>query len=337
MRRAAALHVLVVTIAATLAGCAGAGPSSPPAATLRGPGIVAEVASYRPVANQPGRLLVALITGDDLWLSFGNVRAQFSYLGDGQVTPAPDTTADPATMRFLPIPGSPDGQGGAPTLTLPADGRGVYAAESVTFPKAGYWQVTASGRLNDGSTFEAAAAFTVFDQPSPVTVGALAPRSDNSIIGAQDVPPSAIDSRAASDGTIPDPELHATSIADAIALGHPLVVVFSTPVYCVSRFCGPVTDMIGDLARQYGDRADFVHVEIYRDFQAGLVNQTAIDWLKTGNDDLREPWTFLVGADGRVAGSWDTVVTRGELEPILAALPARQDLSAREWRRGAAP
>ena len=99
-------------------------------------------------------------------------------------------------------------------------------------------------------------------------------------------------------------------------------MVFATPVYCVSRFCGPVTDMVADLAKAYADRADFIHVEIYEDFEAGKVNQAAIDWLQTPEGDLREPWVFLIGADGRIAGSWDTMVTREEIEPLLEALPA---------------
>ena len=100
-------------------------------------------------------------------------------------------------------------------------------------------------------------------------------------------------------------------------------MVFSTPVYCVSRFCGPVTDVVAELAADYGDRADFIHVEIYRDFEANEVNQAARDWLMTADGDLREPWTFLIGADGRIAASWDTIVTRGEIEPLLEALPAK--------------
>jgi hypothetical protein len=321
-RTAASLALVAGIVLVLAAGCGGSMTQAPSPASP-GAGIVAEVASYRPVVDQPGRLLVALISGDNHWLSFGSVDARFEYLGTGDGSPAPGVTVGPATAGFLAIPGSPEGTGRAPTLTLPSDGRGVYAVETITFPMAGFWQVTASGRLEDGSTFEASAAFTVYDEPSTVTVGAMAPRSDNPISAAAGVPATAIDSRAVTDGTIPDPELHAISIARAIALRHALVVVFSTPVYCVSRFCGPVTDMVGDLARQYEDRADFVHVEIYRDFAAGLVNQTAIDWLQTGNEDLREPWTFFVGADGRIAGSWDTVVTRAELEPILAALPVK--------------
>lgn len=315
------LPLVLAAAVATLAGCLGSSPTPQPT----GPGIVAEVASYELVAGHPGRLLIALIAGDQRWLSFGSVSVTFEYLGDGTGSPVASGVRGPdqATAAFLPIPGSPDGAGRLPTLTLPADGRGVYAIEAVTLARSGYWRAIAAGRLEDGGRFEAAAAFTVLDHPSIVGVGSVAPRTDHPTIGSSDVPLAAIDSRAIGGAAIPDPELHQTSIAAAIDAGHPALVVFSTPVYCVSRFCGPVTDLVQELAAAYADRADFIHVEIYRDFQAGLVNQAALDWLKPPGGDLREPWTFLIGSDGRIAGSWDTVVTRTEIEPLLAALPRK--------------
>jgi hypothetical protein len=170
---------------------------------------------------------------------------------------------------------------------------------------------------------DAAAAFSVVDRPSVIGVGALAPHTRNLVIGDPGVSPGSIDSRAAGGAPVPDPELHTISIAKALDAGHPALVVFSTPVYCVSRFCGPVTDLVSELAAKYRDRADFIHVEIYRDFQAGQVNQAALDWLSLANGDLREPWTFLIGADGRIVASWDAVVTRSEIEPLLQALPIK--------------
>jgi hypothetical protein len=313
----------VAPLGIVLLGCAAPTQAPSVSPSANGQQIVAEVASYQLVADQPGRLLVALMTGDDRWLSFGGVAVSFSYLGTQAQSPSPDVVLGDTTAQFLAIPGTPTGEGRPMTLTLPADGRGVYDVEPITFPRAGFWQVTAHGQLADGSTFYADAAFTVLDEPLVITVGALAPKTDNAVIGDRGVAPVAIDSRAAGSQQIPDPELHATSIADAIKAGHPALVVFSTPVYCVSRFCGPVTDLVADLAAEYADRADFIHVEIYRDFQSGQVNQAALDWLSNASGDLREPWTFLIGADGRIAASWDTVVTRGEIEPLLKALPPK--------------
>ena len=327
--RSSRIAASVALVTAFVLGCGGAPAASPSGA---GQGIVAEVASYQLVAEKPGRLLVALLANDNRWLSFGTVDMTFSYLGEATGTPtsgvayavpSSGVAMEGSTATFLAIPGSPEGDGRSPTLTLPADGRGVYAVEAITFPRAGYWQVTARGKLGDASTFNADAAFTVLDRPAVLTVGDRAPLTDNPVIGDPGVSAASLDSRAAGGQPIPDPELHKTSIADAIRAGHPALVVFSTPVYCVSRFCGPVTDLVADLAAKYEARADFIHVEIYEDFAAGKVNQAALDWLAPDNGDLREPWTFLIDADGRIAGSWDTVVARKEIEPLLAALPVK--------------
>jgi hypothetical protein len=298
-------------------------PSAVPGATSESGGIVAQVASYQLVAHHRTRLLVALLSNDNRWLSFGSVPMSFTFLGDGTASPAPGIQMPPKSATFLPIPGTPEGTDLQPTLTDPADGRGLYGLESVTFPEAGYWQVTARGTTADGTPFTADAAFQVIAAPTIREPGDRALASDNAIIGTPGIPKVALDSRAATGGRIPDPELHRISIADAMRAHEPALVVFSTPVYCVSRFCGPITDLVAELSHEYADRAAFIHVEIYRDFQANELNQAASDWLQTPSGDLREPWVFLIGADGIIRGSWDTMVTRDELESALRRLPKR--------------
>ena len=320
-RRAAAVGIVLVLVACSPAGSQVPTQVGSPTGTATGSEVVAQVATFQMVADRPGRLLVALLTVDNRWLSFGSVTFSFNYLGDESGSPPPAVPMEDAAANFLPIPGTPDGVGKPPTLTFPADGHGVYTADPVTFPRAGYWQVVASGELDDGTLFSADAAMEVLAAPTVVSVGDVAQHSDNAVIGDQGVPDGAIDSRAASGEPIPDPDLHTTSIADALDAGRPALVVFSTPVYCVSQFCGPITDLVEQLASEYSDRADFIHVEIYRDFASSEINQTVLDWLQTPSGDFREPWTFLIGADGRIAASWDTVVTRGEIEPMLQALP----------------
>jgi hypothetical protein len=154
-------------------------------------------------------------------------------------------------------------------------------------------------------------------------VGDAAPASENLTMASTDAPRAAIDSRGGS-GEIPDPELHSTTVAAALAAKRPVVVTVSTPVYCTSRFCGPVTDMVQDLSHTYGDRASFVHIEVFRDFQANpqVFNKSAIEWIyPTQVGDINEPWVFVVGADGKVVARLDNVATKGELEPILQQLP----------------
>lgn len=49
--------------------------------------------------------------------------------------------------------------------------------------------------------------------------------------------------------------------------------------YCVSRFCGPITDTVQELAQEYGDRMDFVHLEVLKDFEANTLNKAAVEWI----------------------------------------------------------
>ena len=45
----------------------------------------------------------------------------------------------------------------------------------------------------------------------------------------------------------------------------PIVLTFATPLLCQSRVCGPVVDIAEQVKAEYGDKADFIHMEIYRD------------------------------------------------------------------------
>jgi peroxiredoxin len=109
------------------------------------------------------------------------------------------------------------------------------------------------------------------------------------------------------------------SIADALQQQKPLVIVFATPVFCVSQFCGPITEMIEQMQPKYADKANFIHVEIWSDFQKNAVNKAAADWLLR-NGNLNEPWVFLVDRDGIIVKRWDNVATQDEVESALDAL-----------------
>jgi hypothetical protein len=135
-----------------------------------------------------------------------------------------------------------------------------------------------------------------------------------------DVDPGVMDSRAREGEPLPDPELHESSIADALQADQPALVLFSTPVFCSSRFCGPITDMVADLAADYGDSVTFVHVEVWEDFESQALNPAIEPWIAGLPGQVFEPWTYLIDAEGEIVGSWDNVATRDEVEGSLQAL-----------------
>ena len=103
-------------------------------------------------------------------------------------------------------------------------------------------------------------------------------------------------------------------MADSIAAHKPFVVVFATPRFCTSRTCGPVVDVV-DRARRSFARSGirFIHVEIYKDNDpAKGDNKWVRQWrLPT------EPWTFIVGRDGRIKAKFEGSLSVRELESAV--------------------
>ncbi len=81
----------------------------------------------------------------------------------------------------------------------------------------------------------------------------------------------------------------------AAALGkEPIFLLFATPQFCQSRVCGPVVDVAEQVKDQFGDKAAFIHMEIYNenDPSKGVRPQVRAFHLPS------EPWLFAIGRDG---------------------------------------
>lgn len=310
---------VVAVLGMLVAACSGGSNGSPDDETDSE--LVAVPASFDVAVGSSGRFLVGLFSRDKGDIGYGEVEFRFYYLGNDATSDGSPPAAT-AKAQFLPIPGSnepPPGRG--PSLLESSQDRGVYAAD-VGFDRPGFWQVEVTADIDGVGRQSATAAFDVLAGHQVPAVGEPAIPSRNLVMTTPDAAPQSIDSRASDADPVPDPSLHATTIADSVAAGRPAVVVFATPTFCISRFCGPVTDMVAELAADYADRASFIHVEIWKDFEARVLNETAAEWLTRNGADGNEPWVFLIGADGRIAARWDNVATRGEIEPLLQALPA---------------
>jgi hypothetical protein len=295
-----------------------ADPGSAPTSGSAGK-LSAEVASVDLVAAQPQRFLVGVFAGNGELLSFGDVDLRFSYLGTKDA-PAAATAGPKATASYVPTYGTPAGAGRGPTLTAPAQGRGVYQAEGVTFDRAGIWRVDLSANVGATAPASASASFQVNDSPALPYPGQRAQPTQNLTIHTAHTPPGAIDSRAANGHPIPDPSLHEWTIAEAIHEHVPVLVTFATPVYCVSRFCGPTVDQVASLQKRFANRAAFIHVEIWRNYANNVVNKAAADWVYR-DGDLTEPWTFLIASNGRILDRWGSLFDPREVSAELAKLP----------------
>jgi hypothetical protein len=289
------LAALVVFVLAT--GCTGGGTTT---GSLDPTTFSAQMGSTDLSVGTPQRVQIGLFSSTQS----AGVRLVTSGTIEMALTP-PSGSGTPVqtTASYIPAFGTQGNASGAPTLTTPADARGVYGADDVTFDVAGIWQAAVSLTL-DGSSLQLTTDFQVSPKPALPAPGEKAPRTKN-LTMTSDVDPVAIDSRAQDGAPVPDPDLHRTTIAAAIAEHRAALVLFATPVYCQSQFCGPSADALEMLAKTGPKDAAYIHVEIWKHFAAsgGVVNQGAADWVYR-NGDLTEPWLFLIGRDGTIVDRW---------------------------------
>ncbi|MGI8553251.1 MAG: hypothetical protein ACR2PL_21060 [Dehalococcoidia bacterium] len=182
---------------------------------------------------------------------------------------------------------------------------GVYSAQA-SFDSPGKWGVEAKGQLKSGAAYDARTSFQVLTQNLTPAVGSPAPRSRN--LTVKDVTDLAqIDS-----SVHPSADMHTETIAEGIAAGHPLLVLFATPGYCPSRFCGPELEVARKLEAKYRGQADFIHVEIYKDPAQRIPYDTVLQWHITS-----EPYFFIVDRSGLVRAKFEGPTSMDELDVAL--------------------
>lgn len=141
---------------------------------------------------------------------------------------------------------------------------------------------------------------------SAAGVGTAAPASETPTLASVGGDATKLTTR-----TPPDVALLEHSVADSLRARKAFVVTFATPKFCSSRACGPVVDVVEDVARRLEESdVRFIHVEVYeRNDPANGYNRWMQEWGLT-----TEPWTFVVGADGRISDRFEGLVSVHELE-----------------------
>ena len=288
MRRIALACLAAGALAVSCSGTSST--SSTPASTFS-----LQVASSDMYAGTPQRVEVGIFnsTGQGVQLLTGGTIPL-------TLVPADGGQALQGSATYIAAPGTPSSS--SPQLTSPSDARGVYGLEDVTFPTTGVWQAQLSFEAG-GQPINLTAAFGVSDKPALPAIGDKAFHTENLTMADAAKDPEAVDSRAQDGAKVPDPELHRDTIAGALAAHRPILALFATPVYCTSEFCGPSTDALEKLSKVGPKDAAYIHIEIYKNHAKNQVNAAAAEWLLR-NNDLTEPWLFLIGRDGTILDRW---------------------------------
>lgn len=257
------------------------------------------------VSGQDNRFVVGLLDERNNLVRNATVSARFFKIGDDGST---GTLRGEGTLKYeeLNIPelhehdssGSQD-QG--------EEFVGFYVANT-PFGEVGRWGVELTALPEGGAEAKIQAPFEVLTQSKSPGTGSTPPASNNDT----SPPAEANESLCSRDPVCP---FHDKVIADQLGSGRPFVVQFSTPAFCETRFCGPVLEAIIQEEPAYQDRVDFIHIEVWKDFQNQQYREAVTEWSLPG-----EPYTFFIDGEGKVVGRLEAIFSEEELRSALDQL-----------------
>ena len=203
------------------------------------------------------------------------------------------------------------------TRLVTPDGATAIFAHNRSFDRAGTWGVEVQAQLSATQSAIKRVGFEVLAASPALRVGQAAPAVDT---------PTAASAQGhlerLTSARTPAAGLYQVSLVEALENGKPTVVLFATPAFCQTRFCGPAYDVTANLLARYGSAANFVHVEVY----SGLPDPSANNWqiapAMAAFGLATEPWLYVLDANGVVAYRVEGLFTEAEVEAQLQALLA---------------
>lgn len=190
-----------------------------------------------------------------------------------------------------------------------ADAPVPYWTAYPEIPTAGNWGLAIDATTADGTPDNYQRSIPVSDAPRSPAIGVLPPATENRTTATHDV-------SELTSGNEPNPDLYDQTVAEALQSGKPSVITFATPAFCATQVCAPVVNTVESVYAEVGDAANFIHLEIYDDFQELTTAPEVAEWGLTS-----EPWTFVLNADGevtaRLGGPVSVAEIMEELEPLL--------------------
>ena len=289
-----------LALAAALLAACGGGEPPPPRPAYSG---VLGASEFTVGTN---RFPFGLADRDGAFLEGAAVSARFSKLDGNEERFHSEANAQWRVMEEADAPHSH--ADGAAHLHL--DYRGFYAVDDAAFPEPGVW--TAEFAVDDGTPTRPA-VFEVVAEGSAPNLGDAAPRTANRTL--RDVASFA----ELSTRPVERDDLHNISVAEALDAGEPFVVFFASPQFCVSALCGPVTETLARAHQDLRGAVEFIHIEPW-DLDAARNEGRLVPSAEMAEWGLEtEPWTFVVGSDGRIASRFQGPVALSEAVAAVRA------------------
>jgi hypothetical protein len=194
------------------------------------------------------------------------------------------------------------------TADDPDSGKVVYTTQ-IDFPSEGEWRIGAL--IKDGKGFTASLL------PSAL-VGKLQaiPRvGERPPVIHTPTPESVGGDLSKLTTRIPPETMNDADFADVLGK-KPIVLLFATPQFCESRVCGPVTDIAAQVQRDYGDKAEFIHMEIFNDNDPSKGVRPQVRAFNLPS----EPWVFVIDRNGVIRTEIEGAFSVAQLTDAVRAV-----------------
>jgi hypothetical protein len=223
--------------------------------------------------------------------------------------------AGPFVARDLPLSVKPPFQ--SETVAKDPDAaKSLYVAD-IKIPRPGDYAVLGVAKLDGRLVATDPIGVRVSARDSVPGVGDPAPRIATPTVKSVGGDVASIDTRT------PHDSMHEANLADALGK-KPIVLLFATPALCQSRVCGPVVDIAEEVKAENAGKADFIHMEIYRD---NTIAPGCLEGTKPASQCFRpqvlayhlptEPWAFAIDRRGKIVARLEGAFSKGELEQAL--------------------
>lgn len=199
----------------------------------------------------------------------------------------------------------------AQTTTSDPNAATVVYSTKVDFPSNGEWRIAALIKKDGELTASLLPSAVVGEYSKIPQVGQKAPLIHTPTPADVGNDLSKLTTR------IPPDTQHEVDYADAYGK-EPIVLLFATPQFCQSRVCGPVVDVAEQLKQLYGDKAAFIHMEIYDDNDPNNPVRPQVQAFHLPS----EPWLFAIGRDGRIKDVIEGAFGVEELTRVVKGLTA---------------
>ena len=257
------------------------------------------------ILGESNRFPFAIVSLDGQELAGADIMVDFYYVDSGREDFKFSKRAEPLDIGLSTKHVHDD-----ETIHVHSDMKNLYVVQNAEFDVSGYWESRFRVHSLDGiKPMPSNLAFHVLTQPLAVSIGQSVPIIDNR--------PNNGDS---SNQGVNFRDMQAYSIGEAISSGKPFLVIWASPLFCMSKLCSPVIEEVVAIKALYEDRIRFIHIEPWN---VDVARETGVLQF-TENAKIwglhSEPWVYLVNKYGIVVDRFEGPVSSEELEYSINSL-----------------